>query len=362
MINGRNSQVFFENRDDKAFSALLPVLMDQRQRQLKAWALAAQPDLEAAWSAVAGDASGRRYFRLQQGSESVIAVDSPPATEKNQLFLQLRRMLEAAELPVPALFASDPEQGFFLLQDFGDRLLLQELQEQGTQGAYEPALALLLQLQAVDPKDGDVPLYSEAVLREEFSRFYEWFCIAFLELQPAPEDAAIVERMGEQLIRSATQQPQVLVHRDYHSRNLLLQADGSLGLIDFQDAVVGPLCYDLVSLLRDCYIRLPAAEVRAVALAYRARLLAAGLPAGADEGVFLRWFDWIGLQRHIKVLGNFTRLALRDGKPGYLGDIPLVLAYIAEVLECYPEFAEFSDWFAARLQPLVDQQEWGASA
>ena len=161
------------------------------------------------------------------------------------------------------------------------------------------------------------------------------------------------------MVADALEQPQVFVHRDFHSRNLLLRS-GALATIDFQDAVIGPLCYDLVSLLRDCYICWPPARVRSWALAYREMLLSAGRPAGDSEAEFLRWFDWIGLQRHLKVLGNFARLALRDGKPAYLADLPLVLHYIREILAVYPEFEDFHRWFDARLGPAIERQAWSA--
>ncbi|MEP5766126.1 MAG: phosphotransferase [Halieaceae bacterium] len=338
--------------------------MDPRQEQLRDWALQslAQPAAGSQWTAVAGDASGRRYFRLQLGAASWICVDTPPATEKNPAFLHIRELLAAAGLPVPQLHAAELERGFLLLQDLGDTLLFDRLSLASPAHSYDPAFGLLQTLQGIDGAGSGLELYSAAILREEFSRFYQWFCLAWLQLDAGEEDAALVRDFGEMLIDAASAQPQVLVHRDYHSRNLLVQADDSLAIIDFQDAVIGPLCYDLVSLLRDCYIRWPAAQVRSWALDYRQRLLSLGRPAGEDEDSFLRWFDWVGLHRHIKVLGNFTRLSLRDGKHGYLSDIPMVLDYVREVLAAYPELDNFRAWFDTRLQPLIAEQEWVAGA
>ena len=191
------------------------------------------------------------------------------------------------------------------------------------------------------------------MLSEELSRFSEWFCEGLLKIPLGETEQALLGELEEALIAAAQQQPQVFVHRDYHSRNLMLMPGGELGLIDFQDAVVGPLCYDLVSLLRDCYIRWSPLQVKNWALAYRGRLQAAGLPAGEDEGQFLRWFDWVGLQRHLKVLGNFARLSLRDDKHVYLRDIPLVSEYVQAVLAEYAEFADFAQWYGEQVQPRI---------
>jgi len=165
------------------------------------------------------------------------------------------------------------------------------------------------------------------------------------------------------LIESALQQPQVLVHRDFHSRNLMVLGSGELAVIDFQDAVVGPITYDLVSLLRDCYIRWPAARVEHWALERHTLLQRRGQLHDVSGAEFLRWFDWLGLQRHIKVLGTFARLSLRDGKPGYLADLPLVVAYVEQTVQKYAEqevvFAEFQQWFQQQLVPLIARQSWG---
>jgi aminoglycoside/choline kinase family phosphotransferase len=305
---------------------------------------------------VAGDASSRRYFRLAVGERSWICADSPPESERNGAFLAVHALLSQQGLPVPALDAVDLERGFFLLEDFGDGHLLDALDSSQPPPDYCGALPMLLRLQAVDPVS--LPAYSREVLAEEFSRFYDWFCRGWLDLPHRSEDADRVAAFGERLIAAAEEQPAVFVFRDYHSRNLLLRSDGSLGLIDFQDAVRGPLCYDLASLLKDCYIRWPRAQVRRWALDFRRGLIREGRAAGADDEEFLRWFDWIGLHRHIKVLGNFTRLALRDGKRGYLGDIPLVLAYVDETLAAYPEFEAFRRWFQRELGPQIARQGW----
>ncbi len=330
--------------------------MDERQKQLQAWAksVLSVSGAGVCWNSVAGDASARRYFRLQdQLDRSWICMDAPPQTEKNAEFVDIRERLERGGVRVPTLLAADFEQGFMVLEDLGDQLLLPGLSADSVDARYQQALAMLLDLQALPTAGEQLPAYSAPVLGEELSRFPEWFCEGLLEIELSAPVQAMFSHLADRLIEQACEQPRVLVHRDYHSRNLLVLPDDSLATIDFQDAVVGPLCYDLVSLLRDCYICWPAQQVRQWALGYRERLLALGRPAGTDAQQFLRWFDWIGLQRHLKVLGNFSRLSLRDGKDNYLQDIPLVLHYILEVLAQYEELESVLRWFEEEITPRV---------
>lgn len=328
--------------------------MDEREQQIQGWA-AAQLNLngrDCHWQAVAGDASARRYFRLGQGEGSRIAMDAPPASEKNQAFLEVRALLEDGGVRVPSLEAVNLEDGFLLLEDLGDELLLGHLDALSVDRLYTQALDMLLDIQALDSA-ARLPAYDEAVLAEELSRFPQWFCEGLLQLDLSAGERELLENSARVMIDQISQQPRVFVHRDYHSRNLLLLPGGELACIDFQDALHGPLCYDLVSLMRDCYIRWPGPKVRQWALQYRQRLLQLGYPAGESEEQFLRWFDWTGLQRHLKVLGNFSRLALRDNKPGYLADIPLVFEYCGDVLQHYPELGELASFMRDRLQPLL---------
>ncbi len=334
--------------------------MDEREQRLRRWARSLDGAWQEArdWDVVAGDASSRRYFRLLTGDQSWIGVDAPPATEKNGAFLQVDSLLDQAGARVPAVLAADVESGFFILEDLGDQLLLGQLNEHSAEEQYGQALDLLLRMQLVPATGAGLPAYERDLLAEELSRFPEWFCGGLLQLELSATDRELIDDLGDKLISNALEQPQVFVHRDYHSRNLLMLPDGSLATIDFQDAVVGPLCYDLVSLLRDCYICWSPSQVRHWALAYRRRLERERLPAGDDDTQFLRWFDWIGLQRHLKVLGNFARLSLRDGKPNYLRDIPLVLHYVREVLFAYPEFAQALAWIDEVIAPRVAAQDW----
>jgi aminoglycoside/choline kinase family phosphotransferase len=311
---------------------------------------------------VAGDASSRRYFRLEYGGDSYIVAEAPPATEKNEAFLAVRELLAAAGVTVPTLRGADLARGYLLLQDMGDRLLLPELSATSVDGHYQTAYAVLRRMAALQAQTLELPAYDEALLTEELSRFSQWFVEALLAYAPSAQEQDLIARFCQKLVDSALEQPQVLVHRDFHSRNLMLLPDGQLAVIDFQDAVVGPVTYDLVSLLRDCYIQWPSQQVCSWALAYRDELCAMGLMESVDDERFLRWFDWMGLQRHIKVLGTFARLYLRDGKSAYLDDLPLVIRYVREILEKYalqePLFAEFGQWFERSLSPLIAAQHW----
>ena len=342
--------------------------MPSPSSRLLPWALAAlgQPPATAALLLpVAGDASNRRYFRLQWLGQTAIAVEAPPATEKNREFLAIRELLERAGVRVPKLLGADLQQGFLLLEDLGDTLLLGELTAASADGHYAAALAMLRQLAAIDrAAQAPLPAYDRALLAEELGRFPDWFLQRLLGPELGPVERSMLAELDGLLIGSALAQPQVLVHRDFHSRNLMCLPDGELAVIDFQDAVLGPVTYDLVSLLKDCYIHWPREQVRAWALTQRDALCAQGLLAPVDDATFLRWLDWMGLQRHLKVLGTFARLYLRDGKAGYLRDLPLVITHIRELLAAYAgETAvldDFHGWFEERLLPVVAQQPWSA--
>jgi aminoglycoside/choline kinase family phosphotransferase len=331
------------------------------------WALSALGETDGthrpALTPVAGDASSRRYFRFRLGERNHVLVDAPPATEKNGEFLAVRALLAGQGVRVPELLAADLERGYMLLEDLGDRLLLPELDEQSVDGYYRQAFDLLLQMAAADTGETGLENYNRTLLEEELGRFPEWFVEGLLGHAPTAGEQSMLQAVGDRLVQSALEQPRVLVHRDFHSRNLMLVGAGDLAVIDFQDAVVGPVTYDLVSLLRDCYIRWSPSRVRQWALDYYRLLLERDVLEDVGEGHFLRWFDWMGLQRHIKVLGTFARLYLRDGKSTYLDDLPLVIRYVLETLRQYaddePVFAELEDWFSARMLPLVSQQDWG---
>jgi N-acetylmuramate 1-kinase len=314
---------------------------------------------------VAGDASNRRYFRLEINSNSYILAEAPPATEKNSAFVAVRQILATAGVRVPEIHAVDFARGFLLLEDLGDRPLYFELSDASVDHHYQEAFGLLRAVAAVDVSGVELPVYNNELLGEELDRFPEWFVEALLGHTLSGGELQLFTDLSALLLDNALEQPRVLVHRDFHSRNLMLLPKDELAVIDFQDAVVGPLTYDLVSLLRDCYIRWPADGVRQWALGHLASMQGQGQLLDIEETQFLRWFDGMGLQRHLKVLGTFARLSLRDNKPTYLQDLPLVIQYVDEILARYaPEqaaFAEFQAWFQQCLAPLIARQPWSKS-
>jgi aminoglycoside/choline kinase family phosphotransferase len=304
------------------------------------------------------DASFRRYFRVWNAAgETFVAMDAPPEHEDLGLYLRVSRLLEGCGVHVPHVHAHELVRGFALLEDLGARHMLTALNEGGdAERLYAEALDELLRLQlAGDPASRQLPPYDQAVLMREMQLLPDWYCRHHLGFEPDAAEARLLAQTFDWLAREALGQPQVFVHRDYHSRNLMMTPARSPGVIDFQDALRGPVGYDLASILKDCYVDWPRTRVETWVARFRAGLIAGGEHgrqlAGGSEAQFLRWFDLIGLQRHIKVLGIFARLFWRDGKPGYLGDLPRTLQYVREVSALYPELAAFSGFVEQRLAP-----------
>lgn len=303
-------------------------LPDRAELRLQ-WTRQALGDPEAPLERASNDASFRSYWRARSAGRDWIVMDAPPGKEDIRPWLEIAGRLARAGLHVPDIQAADPERGFVLMEDLGNRTLLPELTATSADRLYGEAMDALLAMQLRADTTG-LPDYDEARLVAEMELMPEWFLKRHLGFVPECEQWDVVESAFRALVTSAQSQPQVFVHRDYHSRNLLVTEVASPGVIDFQDAVRGPVTYDLVSLLRDCYIEWPADRVQGWALDYREKLAAAGF-AVPGEAAFLRAFDLMGLQRHIKVLGIFCRLWYRDGKAGYLMDLPLVWKYVREV-------------------------------
>jgi N-acetylmuramate 1-kinase len=288
------------------------------------------------------DASFRRYFRVNRDSSSYIVMDAPPGKEDLGPFLNVGRILRDMGVNVPAVLARDVPRGFLLLSDLGTRQYLDELKAGGEDALYADALDALLKIQAAPLAQGQsLPRYDDAALKREMGLFPEWFVGRHLQAGLRDEERGMLNELFDFLSRAALAQPKVIVHRDYHSRNLLLTSARNPGIIDHQDAVVGPLTYDAVSLLKDCYIAWPRPRVRAWLAGYREALRALGCETGSEQQ-FLRAFDLMGLQRHIKVLGIFSRLYYRDGKPQYLLDLPRVFEYSREAAALYPETQPFA--------------------
>jgi len=339
--------------------------LDHRQAALSEWVVAQLQQLnlyqkghDASLVAVSGDASFRRYFRtvaLSSG-RTLIAVDAPADKEDSRPFVAIARAWLAGGVHVPEVLAADFELGFMLLSDLGDDLYLPQL-ETHADTLYQAAMGELVRIQqSAAPHDYELPAYDEEKLKQEMQLCSEWFFTKLLGLELDAEETKRLENVFGKLIDSALEQPQVCVHRDYHSRNLMTLASGHVGVLDFQDSVVGPITYDLVSLLRDCYISWSDANEEKwlgdyLQLALMNNLWQQNEVPSFDT--FKRWFDWMGMQRHIKCVGIFSRLYLRDGKAGYLQDIPRTFAYLKKVCEQYPEFSEFNDWLDNVVVPAM---------
>ncbi|MDX1433326.1 MAG: phosphotransferase [Gammaproteobacteria bacterium] len=281
-------------------------------------------DLEPA----SADASFRRYFRVRFPGGTRILMDAPPAHEDSRPFVAVAKLLRAAGVNAPAVHASDLAQGFLLLDDLGDRSYLALLDASNADVLYDDAIETLLRMQRGVPAQR-VPAYDDALVARELALFGDWFLDRHLGIAVEGDAKRILDEACAWLGREFQRQPRVFVHRDYHSRNLMYVERDNPGVLDFQDAVAGPAVYDLVSLLRDVYVEWPAARVDEWADRYHARALAAGLPVARERAEFRRQLDLVGAQRHLKVAGIFCRLYHRDGKPGYLDDIPLTLRYLA---------------------------------
>jgi hypothetical protein len=296
------------------------------------------------------DASFRRYFRVHRGGGTQVAMDAPPERESLDAWLRVARILAATGVHVPEVLAVDTEQGFVLMGDLGRQHYLEALgQGASPEPLYADAIDALVRLQSGDASA--LPAYDRELLVREMELFPEWFLARHLSLAPDAGERATIAAAFDWLAAEALAQPAVLVHRDYHSRNLLVRPEGNPGIVDFQDAVRGPVSYDLVSLLKDCYVVWPRAQLAAWLDRYRAAAAAAGIPVGADRGEFIAWFDRMGLQRHLKVLGIFARLWHRDGKPGYLGDLPRVLDYTLAATGTLAELADFDAYLRRTVVP-----------
>lgn len=330
---------------------------EQREIQLQAWCEAVTGYRQQRLQPVSGDASFRRYFRTSDGHRSLIAVDAPPPQESLQPFIAIAQAYAEQGVNVPEVIAADEKQGFMLLSDLGSTLLLSELTEASMSGWYSKALADLTAIMRVQNTElGSLPNYDEALLRRELDLFHDWLVGIHLGLSLSQKEKAMWANFCEVLTSNALEQPQVGVHRDYHARNIMVQAAKKLAYIDFQDAVRGPITYDAVSLLRDCYVRWPHDSVQQLSQDLYAQLQHQQLlPVAVSAERWQRWFDLMGMQRHTKAAGIFARLYHRDGKTGYLQDIPRTVDYLYDIAGFYPEFDDYRHWLAERVQPALQE-------
>ncbi|MCU7647695.1 aminoglycoside phosphotransferase family protein [Pseudomonas piscis] len=303
--------------------------------------------------AASSDASFRRYFRWQGAGRSFVVMDAPPPQENCRPFVEIAGLLATSGINVPKIFAQDLERGFLLLNDLGGQTYLDVINEDNADALFEDALQALLAFQQL-PMDAPLPSYDVPLLRRELELFPEWYVGRELGITLTAEQRQQWQRVSDLLIDSALAQPKVLVHRDYMPRNLMLSTPNP-GVLDFQDAVYGPVTYDITCLFKDAFLSWPEPRVRLWQENYWIRARALGIPVQEDFQEFLRASDLMGVQRHLKVIGIFSRICHRDGKPRYLADVPRFLAYIEAVLARRPELSELAQLLFSLSQPAGAQ-------
>jgi N-acetylmuramate 1-kinase len=310
---------------------------DDRRNLLERW-LGGQFRERFGLAPASEDASFRRYFRatLEDG-RTFVAMDAPPDKEDCRPFVRIAGLLKDAGVHAPVVHAQDLEQGFLLLSDLGTRTYLNELDDASAGGLFADAIEALIKWQLAT-RAGELPPYDEALLRREMNLFPEWYMKRHRGMELDARQAQTLDSIFALLAKSALAQPRVYVHRDYMPRNLMV-SDPNPGVLDFQDAVIGPITYDMVSLMRDAFLSWDEQRVLDWTVRYWEKAKAAGLPVDGDFGEFWRAFEWMGLQRHLKVLGIFARINYRDGKPKYLADTPRFIAYARPVARRYRELA-----------------------
>lgn len=311
---------------------------DLRLDTLTSWVASAIGTAEFGVALASADASFRRYFRIKpvapwRGHATLIVMDAPPPNEDCRPFVRVAHLLAAAGVHAPTVIADDLARGFLLLSDLGDCTYLAALDAASAPKLYAEASDALIRWQRAT-RDGELPPYDEALLRRELDLFPDWYIARHLGIELTARESTTLAHAFRLILDNNLAQPRVYVHRDYHARNLMV-SDPNPGVLDFQDAVYGPVTYDLVSLLRDAYIAWDEQHQIDWAVRYWERARSAGIPVGDDFGRFWQDFEWMGVQRQLKVLGIFARLAYRDGKRGYIDDMPRVMAYLRGACERY---------------------------
>lgn len=330
--------------------------MHTRESALQNWLKSINIEAHEKLVPLAGDASFRRYFRLKHDHLSQIVMDAPPDKISLHPFIHVATQLSQQGFRTPQIHAVEHQLGFMLLEDFGDEIFLKTISTHNADMFYRQALVTLAKMQQCATEGLDA--FDQAFMLQELSQFPEWFLQRYLKLDLTSEEQTLIQQTFNHLTHTLAQQPQVFVHRDYHSRNIMILNDSNrlephLGLIDFQDAVRGPWTYDLVSLLKDCYIEWPREQV-VIWVRYFHSLLPHSTTYSFND--FLRDFDWCGLQRHLRVLGTFCRLCLRDNKPNYLKDLPLTFRYVMASLAQYEALQPFYLWMQQRVEPTFLSQ------
>lgn len=301
------------------------------------------------------DASFRRYFRLYTSSGTLIAMDAPPALEDSASFIAIAQILAKWGVTVPDIMAVDLTQGFLLISDLGDATYLSSLTHQNADPLYDIAMNNLILMQhSSKGADWHIPSFNQKFMWQEWEWHKEWFLQKFLGLSLVSVEEELDHRM-EQIIATALSQPQVFIHRDYHSANLMVLPHQKMGVLDFQDAFIGPLTYDLVSLLRDCYIAWPEQQVNVWTRRYWEKLQNLDPSFVTSYETFVCWFDWMGVQRHLKALFIFSRKQIRDHQSKYLRHIPRTLNYVKKVSERHPQLASLHEYYSNIVQPAFDR-------
>lgn len=331
---------------ESSFPAPAIEVEDARRASLAAWLESMAPRYGLIVSSLrpaSVDASSRRYFRVDGKAASLIAMDAPPATEDSRPFMRVAALMRDAGINVPQVLEGDLEQGFLLLTDLGDATYLSALTQANASQLFDDAIDALIRWQLAT-REGVLPPYDEALLRRELNLFPDWFVARHLQRELTAAQAGALEQMFSRIVAANLAQPAVFVHRDFMPRNLMVVARNP-GVLDFQDAVIGPIAYDVVSLFRDAFISWDAQQVREWSRRYWDKARLSKLPVPAVFEQFWRDLEWMGVQRHLKVLGIFARIRYRDGKPHYLDDAPRFIGYVRNVAQRYDELAPLARLF-----------------
>jgi len=300
---------------------------------------------------LAGDASFRQYFRIHgyfpnESSRQFMLMDASSENENIHQFIQIAKILKNMRINVPDIIRESPNEGFLILEDFGDDLLLSKLNDQSADFFYTKAIDILLQIQA-QPIPYQLPSFDIPYMLKEMQLFQDWFLEQHLNLKLSATEQQLIKASFLNIAKTIDGYPKSMIHRDFHSRNLMVLPNNDLGVIDFQDAMIGPRAYDLASLLKDCYISWDKKQqIKWSTYFYH------GLKTETEINDFLKEFSLCGIQRHIKVLGIFSRLNYRDGKSRYLADLPLTWQYLTQALEDHPELAAFKNFIKSKVEPL----------
>ena len=305
---------------------------------------------------LAGDASFRCYYRVQTTTKSYILMDAPPNQECCESFVAIDGLLSSKGIHAPEIFHQNQKDGFLLLEDFGDDVLLKILSPKNADENYKKAIDIICLMQKIQ-HTAQIPTFDYTFIQQELNLFKTWFLEKLLVYTLPDNEAKIIDNFFHHLAEQIMQQPYVFIHRDFHARNLMSLSTGELGVLDFQDPMLGPISYDLVSLLKDAYISWPRQKQELWLSYYHNQVLKQGILNNYALGQLYNDFDIIGLQRHIKIIGIFSRLAIRDGKTQYLNDIPRVLHYTLDALTRIELYHDVYQLFTKKLQPLFENHQ-----